>query len=149
MVAVLSQAASWNKAKLAMNNMKTYYGSVFAYENIVAGGRQKLENTLRCGGFQVEKSMLIFSMLQQVQKRRGKWDFDYLHNPTNEEAMKELLRCIGVEPTCPFVALSWCLKQDHFTVDTYVLRIAGLWGMDSSKSHAREGAGKGAQEAEV
>jgi endonuclease III-like uncharacterized protein len=55
-VAVLSQATSWNNAKRAMDSMKATYGSVFAYEAIAAGGPGKLEQTIRCGGLHVRKN---------------------------------------------------------------------------------------------
>ena len=134
MVALLSQATSWSNAKRAMNSMKSIYGSVFAYEKIVAGGRQKLEDTIRCGGLHVRKSTLITSMLQQVHERHGKWDLDYLFDAADEQAMKELLSYKGMGPKCAFVVMSWCLKRNPFTVDTHVFRIAGLWGWIPEKT---------------
>lgn len=127
-VAVLSQATSWSNAKRAMNSMKVIYGSVFAYEKISAGGRQKLEDAIRCGGLHKRKSLLIYSMLQQVRERRGCWDLDHLFDTTDEEAMQELLSYKGIGPKCAFVVMGWCLKRNPFTVDTHVYRIAGLWG---------------------
>ncbi|KAK0512738.1 hypothetical protein JMJ35_004755 [Cladonia borealis] len=109
-------------------------GSVFAYEKIVAGGRQKLEDTIRCGGLHVRKSTFITSMLQQVHERHGNWDLDYLFDATDEQAMKELLNYKGMGPKCAFVVMSWCLKRNPFTVDTHVFRIAGLWGWIPEKT---------------
>lgn len=134
MVALLSQATSWSNAKRAMNSMKATYGSVFAYEKIDEGGRQKLEDTIRCGGLHVRKSTLIMSMLQQVNERHGKWDVDHLFDATDEEAMKELLSYKGIGPKCAFVVMSWSLKRNPFTVDTHVFRIAGLWGWIPEKA---------------
>lgn len=128
MVALLSQATSWSNAKRAMNSLKETYGSVFAYDAIMAGGRQELEAALRPGGLHVRKSTLIYSMLQQVRERHGKWDLDYLFEASDEDAMKELLSYKGIGPKCAFVVMSWCLKRNPFTVDTHVFRIAGLWG---------------------
>lgn len=54
-----------------MNNMKEAYGSVFAYDEIVAGGVEKLQNTLRCGGLHFRKTKIIMSILQEVQQRHG------------------------------------------------------------------------------
>jgi endonuclease-3 len=136
MVALLSAATSWSNAKRAMNSMKEVYGSVFAYDEIYADGkgRQKLEDTIKCGGLHVRKSTLIASMLQQVHERHGKWDIDHLFDATDEEAMKELLTYKGIGPKCAFVVMGWCLKRNPFTVDTHVFRIAGLWGWIPEKA---------------
>lgn len=127
-VAVLSQATSWSNAKRAMNSMKVTYGSIFAHEIIVAGGRQKLEHAIQCGGLHKRKSLLIYSMLQQARERHGSWNLDHLFDATDEDAMQELLSYKGIGPKCAFVVMSWCLKRNPFTVDTHVYRIAGLWG---------------------
>ncbi|KAK3659439.1 hypothetical protein LTR56_001329 [Elasticomyces elasticus] len=118
MVAILSSATSWNNAKRAMNSMKQVYGSVFAYDDIVAGGREKLEATIRCGGLHIRKSTIITSMLKQV----------------DEDAMKELISYKGIGPKCAFVVMTWSLKRNNFTVDTHVFRIAGLWGWVPEKA---------------
>ena len=134
MVALLSAATSWSNAKRAMNSMKEVYGSVFAYDKIYAEGRQKLEDTIKCGGLHVRKSNLMMSTLTQVDERHGKWDLDHLFDATDEEAMKELLTYKGIGPKCAFVVMGWCLKRNPFTVDTHVFRIAGLWGWIPKKA---------------
>jgi endonuclease-3 len=136
MVALLSAATSWSNAKRAMNSMKAVYGSVFAYDKIFADGkgRQKLEDTIKCGGLHVRKSTLMMSTLTQVHERHGKWDLDHLFDATDEEAMKELLTYKGIGPKCAFVVMGWCLKRNPFTVDTHVFRIAGLWGWIPEKA---------------
>ena len=101
---------------------------VLAYEEIVAGGRQRLEGMIRCGGLHGSNLTLITTMSQQVHKPHGKWDLDCLFDARGEQAMKELLRYKGMGPKCAFVVMSWCLKRKPFTVDTHVFRIAGLWG---------------------
>jgi len=135
-VALLSAATSWSNAKRAMNSMREVYGSVFAYDEIYAAGtgRQKLEDTIKCGGLHVRKSTLIATMLQQVHERHGKWDLDHLFDATDEEAMKELLTYKGIGPKCAFVVMGWCLKRNPFTVDTHVFRLAGLWGWVPDKA---------------
>jgi hypothetical protein len=58
-VAILSQATNWNSAKCAMGSMKETYGSIYAYDKIMSGGREKLQEALKCGGLHVQKSMII------------------------------------------------------------------------------------------
>lgn len=127
-VAVLSQATSWNNAKRAMNSMKVSYGSIFAYDEIYAGGSEKLQNTIRCGGLHIRKTKIIMSILEEVKRRYGRWTLDHLLDASDEDAMKELMSYKYVGPKSAFVVLGWCLKRNRFTVDTHVYRIAGLWG---------------------
>lgn len=42
--------------------------------------------------------------------------------------MKELMSYKYIGPKSAFVVMGWCLKRNHFTVDTHVYRIFGLWG---------------------
>jgi endonuclease-3 len=127
-VAILSQATSWSNAKRAMESMKKTYGSVFAYEDIYTGGPEKLQETIRCGGLHVRKTKIIFSILEDVKRRYGRWDLDHLLGASDEDAMKELMSYKYVGPKSAFVVMGWCLKRNRFTVDTHVYRIAGLWG---------------------
>ncbi|KAK5170519.1 uncharacterized protein LTR77_005107 [Saxophila tyrrhenica] len=127
-VALLSQATSWNNAKRAMRSMKEVYGSVFAYDVIVPGGQQKLQDTIQCGGLHVRKSKLLMGVFAEVWERHGKWDLDHLFDKSNEDAMKEIMSYKGMGPKSAYVVMSWCLKRNPFTVDTHVYRIAGLWG---------------------
>lgn len=127
-VAVLSQATGWSNAKRAMNSMKTTYGSVFAYDEIFEGGRDKLAETIKCGGLHMRKSMILMSILEEVKKRHGGWDLDALFNMDDHDAMKELLSYKYIGTKSASVVMSWSLKRNPFTVDTHVYRIAGLWG---------------------
>lgn len=127
-VAVLSQATSWSNAKRAMDSMKKVYGSVFAYEEIYAGGPEKLQDTIRCGGLHIRKTKIITSILEEVKRRYGRWNLDHLLVASDEDAMKELISYKYIGPKSAFVVMGWCLKRNRFTVDTHVYRIAGLWG---------------------
>lgn len=107
--------------------MKEEYGSVFAYDDIVAGGQPKLQETLRCGGLHVRKSKLLMGILDQVWERKGNWSLDELFELENEDAIKDLMSYKGIGPKSAFVVMGWCLKRNPFTVDTHVYHIAGLW----------------------
>jgi endonuclease III len=133
-VAILSQATGWNNAKRAMNSMKETYGSVFAYDKIMTGGREKLQETIKCGGLHIRKSMIITTILNQVQERRGEWNLDHLFDASDEEAMKELMSYKYMGPKSASVVMTWCLKRDSFTVDVHIHRIAGLWGWRPEKA---------------
>lgn len=127
-VAIFSQATSWTNAKRAIANVQKVYGSTFAYDAIWEGGASKLQETIKCGGLHVRKTMMIMSVLGEVKTRYGDWTLDHLHQADDQTAMEELLgyKYVGVKTAS--VVMSWSLKRQPFTVDTHVYRIAGLWG---------------------
>lgn len=133
-VAVLSQATSWSNAKRAMDSMKQTYGSVFAYDNIYAGGTEKLQETIRCGGLHIRKTKIIMTILEEVKRRYGRWNLDHLLDASDEDAMKELISYKYIGSKSAYVVMGWCLKRNRFTVDTHVYRIAGLWGWRPSQA---------------
>jgi len=62
-----------------------------------------LQDTIHCGGLHIRKSLLIMSMFEQVWERHGKWDLDYLFKKSDEDAMQELMRYMGMGPKSAFV----------------------------------------------
>jgi len=140
-VAALSQATSWNNAKRAMKNMKTVYGSTFAYQAIVDGGVSKLELALRPGGMQNRKAKLLMKLLEDVREKYGKWDLQHLFEATDEEVTEEVTKFWGIGPKCAHCLLSICLKRDVLAVDTHVYRLSGLWGWrpkDADREQAQQ-----------
>jgi len=127
-VAALSQATSWNNAKRAMANMDLVYGSRFAYDEIVEGGMEKLQQALRPGGMQNRKAAILLGLLEQVKHRHGRLDLNFLFDADDDEVMKELLRYKGIGPKCAHCVMSICLSRTTFAVDTHIYRISGLWG---------------------
>ncbi|KAH8081448.1 base excision DNA repair protein [Filobasidium floriforme] len=127
-VGLLSQATGWSNAKRAMASMRKVYGSVFAYDDIIAGGMDKLRDALQPGGLHVRKSGLIMGILEQVRKEHPDWNLDHLFEMDDQEAMQELIKYKGIGPKSASVVMTWCLKRKSFTVDTHVYRVAGLWG---------------------
>jgi endonuclease-3 len=126
-VAQLSQATSWANAQRAMKSVASIYGSTFAYQSILDGGIEKLQDALRPGGMQNRKAKMLTQLLEDVKKRHGAWDLDFLFNYTNEDAMKEVLQYHGIGPKSAFCLLSICLERQTFAVDTHIYRITGLW----------------------
>jgi endonuclease-3 len=127
-VGLLSQATGWSNAKRAMASMRKIYGSVFAYDDIMAGGMDRLRDALQPGGLHVRKSGLIMGILEQVRKEHPDWNLDHLFEMDDQEAMQELIKYKGIGPKSASVVMTWCLKRKSFTVDTHVYRVAGLWG---------------------
>jgi endonuclease-3 len=139
-VAQLSQATSWSNAQRAMKSMAAVYGSTFAYQAILDGGIEKLQDALRPGGMQNRKAKMLTQLLEDVKARHGAWSLDFLFDYSDEEAMKEVLQYHGIGPKSAFCLLSICLQRQSFAVDTHIYRITGLWGWrpeDASREKAQ------------
>ncbi|KAJ4308140.1 hypothetical protein N0V94_009479 [Neodidymelliopsis sp. IMI 364377] len=95
-VAQLSQATAWSSAQRAMKSMASVYGSTFAYQKILDGGIEKLQDALRPGGMQNRKAKMLTKLLLDVKKRHGKWDLDFMFKLSDDEAMKEVLQYHGI-----------------------------------------------------
>lgn len=87
--------------------MKATYPSLFAYEEIVAGGQNKLAEALRPGGLHVRKAMIITTMLKQVKERVGIYDLDHMFNLSDEDVMKELLSYKYIGTKSASVVTGW------------------------------------------
>lgn len=127
-IAILSQATSWSNAKRAMAGLRSTYGDVFAYDDILARGDGLLQQALRPGGLHVRKAKIIMTILKQVQEGNDSWDLNWIIDLPNEQAMEKLLQYKYIGSKSASVVLSWCLKRNVFIVDTHCYRIAKLWG---------------------
>lgn len=125
---VLSQNTSDTNSTRAKQSMDKAYGRSDNWEAIVAGGREKLQAAIKCGGLSVVKSKVILSILEQVHARYGEYSLDHLHKTNSEEAMCEMLSFQGVGPKTASCVLLFCLRRESFAVDTHVYRITGLLG---------------------
>ncbi|KAH0365846.1 DNA glycosylase, partial [Aureobasidium melanogenum] len=126
-VAILSQATSWSNAKRAMAGLRSTYGDLFAYDNILSRGEEVLQQALRPGGLHIRKAKIIMTILRQVQEQNGSWDLNHIISLPNEQAMQKLLQYKYIGSKSASVVLSWCLKRNVFIVDTHCYRIAKLW----------------------
>lgn len=135
---ILSQNTSDKNSTRAKQSMDRVYGSSDKWEAIVQGGKEKLQEAIKCGGLSVVKSKVIISVLEQVLERYGKYSLDHLHKATTEEAMTEMLSFQGVGPKTASCVLLFCLRRESFAVDTHVHRITGLLGWRPAKASREE-----------
>lgn len=126
---ILSQNTSGGNSTRAKLSMDKAYGRSDAWEKIVDGGIEKLEDAIRCGGLANVKSKVIMSILEQVHEKYGSYSLDHLHEvPTADDAMKEMLSFKGVGPKTASCVVLFCLGRESFAVDTHVYRITGFLG---------------------
>ncbi|WWC63719.1 uncharacterized protein I303_106324 [Kwoniella dejecticola CBS 10117] len=125
---ILSQNTSDKNSTRAKLSMDETYGGSDNWEDIVAGGREKLQEAIKCGGLSQVKSKVILSILEQAKSKYGEYSLDHLHKASTDDAMAELLGFDGVGPKTASCVLLFCLQREDFAVDTHVHRITGLLG---------------------
>lgn len=114
--------------------MDAVYGGSDSWEEIVKGGQNKLQQTIRCGGLSVVKSKVIFTLLGQVYDKYGTYSLDHLFKASDGEAMREMLSFQGVGPKTASCVLLFCLQRPSFAVDTHVYRLTGYMGWRPEKA---------------
>ncbi|WRT67074.1 uncharacterized protein IL334_004040 [Kwoniella shivajii] len=125
---ILSQNTSDTNSTRAKLSMDKVYGSSDNWDKVVLGGKDKLQESIKCGGLSQVKSKVIIQILNQSKEKYGKYSLDHLHNESTEKAMEELLSFDGVGPKTASCVLLFCLQREDFAVDTHVHRITGLLG---------------------
>lgn len=135
---ILSQNTSDTNSSRAKQGMDNAYGRSDNWGAIVEGGQAKLQEAIKCGGLSVVKSKVIFSVLEQVHERYGKYSLEHLHQASSDDAMTEMLSFNGVGPKTASCVLLFCLQRESFAVDTHVYRIAGLLGWRPAKASRDE-----------
>ncbi|KAK6906860.1 hypothetical protein L486_04417 [Kwoniella mangroviensis CBS 10435] len=134
---ILSQNTSDKNSTRAKINMDNVYGGSDHWEEIVAGGQEKLQEAIKSGGLSQVKSKVILQILAQAKEKYGDYSLDHLHKASTEDAMEELLGFDGVGPKTASCVLLFCLQREDFAVDTHVQRITGLLGWHP-KTSSRE-----------
>nr|XP_031857317.1 uncharacterized protein CI109_007265 [Kwoniella shandongensis]KAA5524389.1 hypothetical protein CI109_007265 [Kwoniella shandongensis] len=125
---ILSQNTSDANSTRAKLSMDKVYGGSDEWEAIAGGGREKLQEAIKCGGLSAVKSKVILNILDQVKSKYGSYSLDHLHKAETDDAMQELLAFDGVGPKTASCVLLFCLGREDFAVDTHVYRITGLLG---------------------
>jgi len=130
---ILSQHTTDTNSSRAKRSMDSTYGRNKDPEEywsaVERGGREKLQEAIKCGGLSKVKAGVILSVLEQVRERYGRYSLDHLHNTTSsDEVMQELLSFKGVGPKTASCVLLFCLGRESFAVDTHVWRISGILG---------------------
>ncbi|GAA5907466.1 hypothetical protein JCM5296_006915 [Sporobolomyces johnsonii] len=133
---ILSQNTTSRNSTAAKEAMDRVYGRA-NYRAVLQAGEAKLEETIRCGGLAKNKSKAIVGILRRLDRRNaemggkegeGELSLDWLHELSDEEAMKELISFDLVGIKTASCVLLFCLSRDSFAVDTHIHRITQSLG---------------------
>ncbi|GAA6022432.1 hypothetical protein JCM10207_004391 [Rhodosporidiobolus poonsookiae] len=132
---ILSQNTTSKNSTAAKREMDRVYGRA-QYRAVLEGGEAKLEETIRSGGLAKNKSKAILGVLRRCADRakaegngdEGELSLQWLHDLSDEDAMKELISFDMVGIKTASCVLLFCLSRDSFAVDTHVHRITQSLG---------------------
>jgi endonuclease-3 len=109
-----------------------------AWEALMAAPPEEIEREIAVGGLARIKAPRIKAILEEVWRRRGGFDLQFLREMPLQEA-KEWLRSLpGVGPKTAACVLMFALGRPALPVDTHVHRVAQRLGLVPSKAGAAE-----------
>ncbi|EPS42020.1 hypothetical protein H072_4005 [Dactylellina haptotyla CBS 200.50] len=145
---VLSANTSASNSSRAFRGLLKKYGSDVEHggvnwEGVRNGTMKDLFKAIESGGLANVKSKTIMDILVQVHEegektKAGRLSLDYLHESTDEEAMRKLTSFKGVGVKTATCVLMFCLRRSAFPVDTHVFRISKLLGWVPTPGYQRE-----------
>ena len=99
------------------------------WEDVRAGGRERLEETIRVAGLASQKSGTILRTLERAREDFGETRLDELKGMDDAGALGYLRGIKGVGLKTAACVLAFSLRRDVIPVDTHVHRIAERLGL--------------------
>ena len=100
-----------------------------------------LADTIRGGGLANQKAAVIKDLLGQIKEKNGTLSLDFLHELSNEEAVRYLSQFRGIGPKTVACTLLFACRKEVFPLDTHIFRIlrrVGLIPQKCSDARAHE-----------
>ncbi|KAJ6261254.1 hypothetical protein Dda_3922 [Drechslerella dactyloides] len=144
---ILSANTSASNSSGAFRSLLDTYGADASHggvnwEAVRVAGVKKLYATIEAGGLANIKSRAMQDILDEVYERGvatgAGLSLDYLHEKSDEEAMRVLTGFKGVGVKTATCVLMFCLRRSAFPVDTHVFRISKLLGWLPTPGYERE-----------
>ncbi len=107
------------------------------WEGIAHARLSSISAAIEVGGLHRIKATRIRELLRQVQRERGSFDLDHLHELDMETARAELGRFKGLGAKSINCVLLFCLGLPAFPVDTHVHRVLCRLGVLETRDLAR------------
>ena len=118
---ILSQNTTDVNRDRAWESLQEEYAD---WEEVRAGGRERLEETIRVAGLASQKSGTILRTLERAHEDFGRTSLDDLKDEDDEEALRYLRSIKGVGLKTAACVLAFSLRRDVIPVDTHVHRVA-------------------------
>ena len=135
---VLSQNTSDRNSHPAFEALRSRFAS---WEEMAGASEGEIARPIRQGGLARIKARRLKAILQEIEKRRGRLDLEFLRALPTAEARAWLRSLPGVGPKTAAVVLLFSLGKPALPVDTHVHRVAirlGLLPPGTSREKAHE-----------
>ncbi|MCJ7516263.1 MAG: endonuclease III, partial [Dehalococcoidia bacterium] len=118
-------------------NSERAFGNLMAsftgWEEIADASIGQICEVIKAGGLGTVKAKYIKQALQEIQRRQGGFELDFLHKLPVEEARDWLRQLPGVGLKTASVVLLFAMGMPALPVDTHVFRVAKRLGLIDSK----------------
>jgi len=128
---ILSQNTSDTNSGGAFVSLLTSFGS---WENVAGADTDAIEHAIRRGGLGRVKAVRIKQALEEIERKRGRLELDFLSQLNSSEARDWLEQLPGVGAKTASCVLLFSLGMPALPVDTHILRVAKRLGLISSKT---------------
>lgn len=118
---ILSQNTTDVNRDRAWETLLEEYGD---WEEVRAGGRERLEETIRVAGLASQKSATVLRALERAHEDFGETSLAPLEKMDDAEALRYLRSIKGVGLKTAACVLAFSLRADVIPVDTHVHRVA-------------------------
>jgi endonuclease III len=127
---ILSQATSDTNSDRTFAALKKRFPT---WDAALRARTSTLAETIRAGGLANQKAAVIKDLLGQIKEKHGALDLDFLHEFSNEEAVRYLSQFRGIGPKTVACTLLFACRKEVFPLDTHIFRILRRVGLIPQK----------------
>ena len=127
---ILSQATSDTNSDRTFAALKKRFPT---WEAVLRARASTVADTIRAGGLANQKAAVIKDLLGQIKESRGALDLNFLHDLSNEEAVRYLSQFRGIGPKTVACTLLFACRKEVFPLDTHIFRIVRPVGLIPQK----------------
>ena len=133
---ILSQATSDTNSDRTFAALKKRFPT---WDAALRARTSTIAETIRAGGLANQKAAVIKDVLRQIKEEHGTLNLDFLHDLSNEEAVRYLAQFRGIGPKTIACTLLFACRKEVFPLDTHIFRIlrrVGLIPQKCTDAHA-------------
>ena len=132
---ILSQNTSDRNSGRAFEQL---LASFVSWEDMAGANLRAIANSIKGGGLGEVKARYIKQALEEIRRRQGSFELDFLSNLPVDEARNWLRQLPGVGMKTASCVLLFSLGMPALPVDTHVSRVAKRLGLIDSKVSAEK-----------
>lgn len=127
---ILSQATSDTNSHRTFAALKKRFPT---WDAALRARASTIAETIRSGGLANQKAAVIKDVLRQIKEEHGTLDLSFLHDLSNEEAVRYLSRFRGLGPKTIACTLLFACRKEVFPLDTHIFRVLRRVGLIPAK----------------